>query len=57
MYDLDSVMGFGKYKDETVEEVLEKDPTYLRWCLENIPRFTVDNALLDAIESACRRRR
>lgn len=57
MYDLDSIMGFGKYANSTVEDVLEDDPSYLRWCLENIPRFTVDDALHDAIMEACRRRR
>ena len=56
-YDLDDELSFGKYKGKTVEEVLEDDPTYLRWCLENVPSFVVDDVLHDAIMSACRRRR
>ena len=35
----DTVLNFGKYKGETVEEVYQKDASYLQWCLENIERF------------------
>ena len=43
MYKLDTILPFGKYKGKTVEQVLEIDPTYIRWCLENIEAFEMSN--------------
>jgi hypothetical protein len=53
IYDLDTILGFGKYKGYTVEQILEQDPSYLFWLLENVERFEVDHALHDAILRAC----
>lgn len=53
-YDLDTPLGFGKYRGYPVEEVLESDPSYLMWALENVESFEVDKALQDAIERAAR---
>ena len=35
-------LGFGKYKDKTVKELLILDPDYLKWCKTNLKhiRFT-----------------
>jgi tetratricopeptide (TPR) repeat protein len=33
----------GKYKDEELSRVIEKDPTYILWCIINIPSFQVYN--------------
>lgn len=52
IYDLDTKLRFGKYKGYTVEDVLEKDPEYLLWLLENVEHFEVDKALQDAIMRA-----
>lgn len=32
---LDDAFGFGKYKGEQVEDVIEDDPRYIAWCVEN----------------------
>jgi hypothetical protein len=53
MYDLDTKLGFGKYKGLTVEQILEHDPSYLLWLLENVERFEVDHVLQDTIMKAC----
>lgn len=29
------IFTFGKYKGETIEHVLDKDPSYIRWAYEN----------------------
>lgn len=34
-------MGFGKYSDQTLIYVINNDPSYVRWCLENIAGFTM----------------
>ncbi len=53
-YDLDSKLPFKKYPGRTVEEILEEDPRYLLWLLENVDSFEVDKALQDAIVRAAR---
>jgi hypothetical protein len=55
LYDLDTKLDFGKYKSYTVEQILEQDPSYLLWLIENVDRFEVDAALQDAIMKACGR--
>ncbi len=57
IYDLDTPLAFGKYKGQPVEDVLNDDPGYLLWLLENVESFTVDKALEDDILRAVRRRR
>ena len=34
-------LGFGKHKGKTVEEILEDNPTYIRWCINNIETFVM----------------
>ena len=31
---LENSLWFGKYKSTTIEDILETDVTYIRWCLE-----------------------
>ena len=39
--DLDSIFKFGKYKDCEVEDIIEDDPGYIRWLMENeVATFT-----------------
>lgn len=33
---LKSKLTFGKYKGDTVEEVIEDDPSYLEWAIDTI---------------------
>lgn len=51
-------MPFGKYKGETLEGVIGKDPQYVYWCCSNIEGFhihpDVRNVLVDSLEAhAC----
>ena len=32
-------LNFGKHKGKTIDEILHEEPTYIRWCLENIYWF------------------
>jgi hypothetical protein len=56
MYDLDTPIRFGRHRGRLVEEVLEDDPGYLLWCMENVESFDVDQALHDEIVRAARSR-
>lgn len=33
--DLDSILSFGKYKGYQLEDVIEDDPNYIKWLIEN----------------------
>lgn len=50
---LSSKMYFGKYKGETIEDIIENDPQYVDWCLENVKHFSLNDEaeeLLNSIE-------
>ena len=32
-------LNFGKHEGRFIEEILEEEPTYIRWCIENIYWF------------------
>lgn len=45
VHSLYETMGFGKHSNETLKEVIDNDPSYIRWCLGNVPTFAMtDNA-------------
>jgi len=33
----DSIIGFGKYRGQTVSELIKNNPSYLLWVQENVP--------------------
>ena len=44
------LLSFGKYKGDTIEEVLRKDPELLVWYHDNIEWFTLSDELLIKVE-------
>lgn len=50
-YDIDSVFAFGKYEGQTIAEVYEKDPKYLKYCEENIDEFYVSPSVMRELKS------
>jgi 3'-phosphoadenosine 5'-phosphosulfate sulfotransferase len=51
VYDLDSMLKFGKHAGEIVEDVLETDPGWLQWALENIKEFVVTDAVEEELRA------
>jgi len=51
-YSLKSTLPFGKYKDTglTVEQIIEKDISYLGWCLENVTLFELTDEAFNLFE-------
>ena len=45
---------FGKYEGERIADVIDSDPSYLKWCLENLEQFAeaVDIGLAEEIDEA-----
>ena len=44
-----TIITFGKYKEESVGDVLKHDASYLLWAVENVEFFDVEPYLLDMI--------
>jgi hypothetical protein len=41
-FSLSDKLTFGKYKGYTIEDVLEDDPNYLEWAIDEIEWFELD---------------
>jgi hypothetical protein len=52
MYTLDTKIKFGKHKLFTIQEVIDDDPTYIEWCLDNVKGFELDDAAMDYFNDA-----
>ena len=53
VYNLNSVLDFGQYKEETIKEVFEKNLSYILWCIEKIDYFYVDDDIYEKIMNLC----
>ena len=49
---LNSKFDFGKHKGKNVAEIIENEPTYIKWCIENIDNFELDNEAYEEYECA-----
>jgi len=51
-YDIYDDMDFGKYKDtgKTIEEILEDDADYIRWCIENVDNVSFSDEVISILE-------
>lgn len=47
--ELNDKLGFGKYKGNTIREVLNKDISYIVWCINNVMYFNLSDGFKDAI--------
>lgn len=52
MYNLKTRLDFGKYKGDTVDDVITNDPQYLEWCLENVDGFCLTKSAKHELELA-----
>lgn len=48
-YTADTKFDFGKYKGDTLNGILNTDPEYLKWCVDNVDWFCVEEEILDEI--------
>ena len=37
------ILRFGKYKGQTILGVIQDDPRYIKWCLDNIETFKLND--------------
>lgn len=43
LYRLDTMFNFGAHIGETVEYVIDTQPSYIEWCLDEIKNFQLDD--------------
>jgi hypothetical protein len=48
-YQLHSVLKFGQYKGESINEVIKTDPEYIVWCLKNLKHFMISPEVIEKI--------
>ena len=46
-YQLTDRLPFGKYKGQTIRQILQNDPSYLLWCSEKLERFAMSDEAWD----------
>jgi len=49
----DTIMVFGKYKGESVDYILDNDPSYLRWVYENVDWVEIKEPIIEQVISLC----
>jgi hypothetical protein len=49
---LDDILNFGKYKNWTIQEVIDENPDYLAWAIDNIEWFNLDKTSNSRLEAA-----
>ena len=52
MYSLNDELGFGTHSQDSVREVIEEDPTYIEWALDEVKGFRLDDVAFEKYEEA-----
>lgn len=46
IYDLNDTISFGKHNGEPIASIIESNPSYVRWCIENVDSFALSATAL-----------
>jgi len=49
---LETIMPFGKHKGLTVASILDSEPSYITWLIENVPNIISTNEVEQALQEA-----
>ena len=52
IYDLDDQISFGKYSGKTIKEILDINPDYFCWCIENLGSFALSAEAMAVLSAA-----
>ena len=50
-YDLNTEFSFGKYKGNTIRQILDFQPSYLDWCAINLEHFYISEDVIGEIKN------
>ncbi len=45
-------MNYGKYRDDTIKEVIDNTPSYIEWALDEVNGFELDDEAMAEYEEA-----
>ena len=54
-YDFDTEFTFGKYYGLEVHMLLDRDPQYLEWCINNLENIYFTSSVVAAVKSAMKK--
>jgi len=49
--ELYNVFAFGKFEGSTLDEVMDEEPSYIRWCMDYVDNFEISDEALGYLES------
>lgn len=49
IYNLETVISFGRFKNRTTSEIIDIDPTYITWCIGHLDHFLISEEVTVAI--------
>lgn len=52
VFELDDVITFGKYKGNTIDDVIHDDYGYIEWCLDNLAWFKISENVYEQLNKA-----
>jgi len=50
-YELETEFSFGKYEGKSLQEILEIQPSYIQWCIDNLDHFYISDQVIQKIKS------
>ncbi len=51
IYELDTIITFGKYEGNSLKQISEKDPNYILWCCEFLEHFYISKQTIENIKN------
>lgn len=50
IYRLNTVVEFGKYKGQTLDSIMQKNASYIVWCIKNLEHFAVETNVISLLK-------
>ena len=47
LYYLNTILNFGKYEGETVENIIKQDNQYIGWCISEVESFYITDTVYE----------
>lgn len=51
LYDLNSALNFGQYRDKILRDVAKENAKYIEWCIMNVEFFVISESTANQIKS------
>lgn len=51
-YSKGTKLSFGKYEGQVIDDIIDTNPKYIQWCLENVKWFSLSKSLVQRLANA-----